>query len=820
MRLTLLFTDVEGSTRLLRESPGRYAELLAGHRGLLRAAFRAHGGTEVDTQGDAFFVAFGSASDAVAAAAEAQGALAGGPIRVRMGIHTGEAERTSEGYVGLAVHKGARIAAAAHGGQVVLSRETWELLGSPDVLDLGEHRLKDFDEPIWLFQLGREGFPPLRTISNTNLPRPASSFVGRESEVAALVALLRDGARLVTLSGPGGSGKSRLAIEAAAELVPEFRNGVFWVGLAPVRDPALVPEVIARTVGTRDALAAHIAERELLLVLDNLEQVIDSASALADLLERCPNLRVLVTSRELLRVRGEVEYPVAPMAAPEAVELFATRGHVEPSEVVAKLCMALDNLPLAIELAAARTRVLSPMQIVERLSERLDLLKGGRDAQPRHQTLRATIEWSYELLAPEERRLFACLSVFAGGCTLDAAGVIVQADVDTMQALVEKSLLRHSDERFWMLETIREYAVERLEEGSGGENWESRHARFFLDFGERVEPELAGPEQAVWLDLTERDHPNLRLALSHFADASEWQSGLRLAAALRPFWFRKGYLGEGRRWLTLFLDAADEQTVARAKALGTAALLAALQGDWLDARRWGTEGRRLSLELGQHRYACRSMLPLGRALLGLGDRAGAVALFEEVAAIGQQNDDHEAIAHAAFNLGYAALSADNLEQARAEFEVALANAGEEQDAVQTGVNITARSLAALGSVALRDGRPADSAALLRRSLRVSTALRERDDTVAWALELLGAALSSSEPERAARVLGAAEALREELGGRLEGIEFELHGRTRDELASALGEDALVEAWGQGHRLPFADAVREALVDESTRQAGS
>lgn len=820
MRLTLLFTDVEGSTRLLRESPDRYAGLLAGHRGLLRAAFRAHGGTEVDTQGDAFFVAFGSASDAVAAAAEAQAALAGGPIRVRVGIHTGDAERTSEGYVGLDVHKGARIAAAAHGGQVVLSRETRELLGSPDVLDLGEHRLKDFDEPIWLFQLGRERFPPLRTISNTNLPRPASSFVGRESEVAALVALVREGARLVTLSGPGGSGKSRLAIEAAAELVPEFRNGVFWVGLAPVRDPALVPEMIARTVGTRDALAAHIAERELMLVLDNLEQVIDSASALADLLERCPNLRVLVTSRELLRVRGEVEYPVAPMAAPEAVELFAARGHVEQSDVVAELCTALDNLPLAIELAAARTRVLSPTQMVERLSERLDLLKGGRDAQPRHQTLRATIEWSYELLAPEERRLFACVSVFAGGCTLEAAEAIVQADVDTMQALVEKSLLRHSDERFWMLETIREYAVELLEGGGGGVNWEGRHARFFLDFGERVEPELAGPEQAVWLDLTEDDHPNLRLALSHFADASEWESGLRLAAALRPFWFRKGYLSEGRRWLTLFLDAAGEETVARAKALGTAALLASLQGDWLDARRWGTEGRRLSLELGEDQYACWSMLPLGRALLGLGDRAGAVALFEEVADIGRQNDDRESIAHAAFNLGYTALSADDLEQARAEFEVALANAGGEQDTAETGVNITARSLAALGSVALRDGRPADSAALLRRSLRVSTALRERDDTVAWALELLGTALSGAEPERAARVLGAAEALREELGGRLEGIELDLHRRTRDGLTSALGEDALVEAWEQGHRLPFADAVREALVDESTRQASS
>jgi len=808
--LTFLFTDVEGSTRLLREAPDEYAALLVTHRDVLRTAFRSHGGTEVDTQGDAFFVAFPSAGAAVAAAADAQRALAQGPIRVRMGIHTGEAEQVGEGYVGLEVHKGARVAASAHGGQVVVSGETRAVLDDDvELIDLGEHRLKDFDEPVWLFQLGGDPFPPLHTISNTNLPRPVSSFVGREREIADLVSRLRNGTRLLTLTGPGGTGKTRLAIEAAAELVPGFKAGVFWVGLAAVRDPGLVIETIARTLGARADLAAHVGERELLLVLDNLEQVVESAPELADLLERCANLRLLVTSRELLRVRGEVEYAVPPLAELEAVKLFTTRAQLEPDETVAELCAALDNLPLAVELAAARASVLSPAQIVERLSQRLDLLKGMRDADPRHQTLRATIEWSHQLLAPGEQNLFARLAVFAGGSTLGAAEDVVEADLDTMQALVEKSLLRYSDERFWMLETIREYAVERLDE-DGAAEWRHRHAQHFLDFAERVEPELAREQQAEWLELTERDHPNLRLALTYFAEAGAWQAGLRLTAALRPFWFRKGHLSEGRRWLAQFLEAADEQTPARAKALGTAALLAALQGNWLEAKRWGTEGRRLGLELGEQEYACWSMLTLGRALLGLGDRAGAVALFEEAGRVARQNDDRNSIAHAAFNLGYTALTDGDLERARAEFEVAAENGREAQQAAHAGVNITARSLAALGSVALRDDRPAEAVAFLRDSLRTSTELRERDDTVAWALELLGAALSELDPERAVRLLGAAEALREELGVRLEGIELEPHERALAALRTTLNDDAIASAWVVGRRCPLHELVDEAL----------
>jgi class 3 adenylate cyclase len=381
--VTFLFTDVEGSTRLLHElGPARYAEALAEHRRVIREAFARRDGVEVDTQGDAFFVAFPTAPGALAAAAAALEGLSRGRIRVRMGVHTGTPHVDEDGYVGVDVHRAARIAACGHGGQVLVSAATAALLGTDGLRDLGEHRLKDFDEPVALYQLGEESFPPLRTISNTNLPRPASSFVGRDKEVEEVASLLQDGARLLTLTGPGGSGKTRLAIEAAATLVPEFKAGVFWVSLAPLRDPALVAETIGQTLGAKDGLADNIGERELLLLLDNLEQVVEAAPELVSLVETCPNLRLLVTSRELLRVRGEVEYRVLPLAEPEAVELFCARAQTQPNDTVHALCRALDNLPLALELAAARSSVLSPKQILERLSKRLDLLRGGRDAEP------------------------------------------------------------------------------------------------------------------------------------------------------------------------------------------------------------------------------------------------------------------------------------------------------------------------------------------------------------------------------------------------------------------------------------------------------
>jgi predicted ATPase/class 3 adenylate cyclase len=467
--VTLVFTDMEGSTKLLHELGAEaYAEALAEHRRLLREAFARHDGIEVDTQGDAFFYAFPDAREAVAAAEEGCEALRSGRIQVRIGIHTGTPHLGPEGYVGDDVHLGARIGAAGHGGQVLLSEAAWRAAALDDDAchDLGEHRLKDFAESVRILQLGAERFPPLKTISNTNLPRPASSFVGREREVAEIVALNRQGARLVTLTGPGGSGKTRLSIEAATELVGDHKAGTFWIELAPIRDPGLVTEEIGQTLGAKDGLADHIGEREMLLVLDNLEQVIDAAPALADLVEACPNLAVLATSRERLRVRGEVEFEVRPLAEPDAVELFVARASLtEADDAVHELCRALDEMPLAIELAAARAKVLPPAQILGRLSQRLDLFTSGRDADPRQRTLRSTIEWSHELLDQGEQRLFARLAVFAGGATLEAAERVADADLDTLGSLVEKSLVRRSDDRYWMYETIREFAVRRTTSG-------------------------------------------------------------------------------------------------------------------------------------------------------------------------------------------------------------------------------------------------------------------------------------------------------------------------------------------------------------------
>jgi hypothetical protein len=374
--VTLVFTDIEGSTRLLDQlGTEAYREALGEHRRVVRESFGQADGYEVDYEGDAFFYAFASAQAAVDAVEEAMRGLESSPIRIRVGLHTGSPAVDPPKYVGRDVHLAARVMGAGHGGQVLLSAATRGLV-EVEATDLGEHRLNDFAEPVSIFQLGQGSFPPLKTISNTNLPRPASSFVGREVELTEVVSLVREGARLVTLTGPGGTGKTRLAIEAAAGLVPEFNAGVFWVGLAALRDPALVMETVEQTLGAKGELAAHVGERELLLLLDNLEQVIEASSGLASLLEACPNLVLLVTSRERLRVRGEVEYHVSPLAEHDAVDLFCMRAQVEPSSAIEQLCRRLENIPLALELAAARTSVLTLEQIVGRLSQRLDLFKG------------------------------------------------------------------------------------------------------------------------------------------------------------------------------------------------------------------------------------------------------------------------------------------------------------------------------------------------------------------------------------------------------------------------------------------------------------
>jgi len=557
--VTFLFTDVVGSTNLLRELGAEaYAGALAEHRRIVREACAAEDGVEVDTQGDAFFFAFPSAPGAIAAAQAIADALSQGPISLRTGLHSGTPLLTDEGYVGADVHLAARIAASGHGGQVVLSQATHELVCGLSLTDLGEHRLKDIAEPVPIFQLGGTLFPPLRTISNTNLPRPASSFVGRERELEEVIASFARGIRLLTLTGAGGSGKTRLAVEAAATLVPSYKAGVFWIGLAALRESALVLDQIAQAVGTKDTLAAYIGEREMLLLLDNLEQVIEAAPELSRLLQACPNLSLLCTSRELLRVQGEVEYPVPPLASAEAVQLFCDRSGLKPSSDISELCARLDDLPLAVELAAARTKALSPAQILERLSHRLDLLRGGRDAEARQQTLETTIAWSYDLLLEEEQRAFRALSVFAGGCAIEAAEEVAAAGLDTMQSLVEKSLLRFTNERYWMLQTVREYAGQRLSSSGETDATTERLTRQLVDLAYAHGAPNFREGAAEAYGRLDAEHANVRTVMDWALRQQRPREAAEIVAAWALVWISRGHLTEASAWVPLALRARGE----------------------------------------------------------------------------------------------------------------------------------------------------------------------------------------------------------------------------------------------------------------------
>ena len=612
--VTFVFTDVEGSTRLLHEvGEEAYAELLGEHRRAVRAVCSEQHGVEVDTQGDAFFLAFPVAAKALAAADAIVGA---GPVRVRAGVHTGTPVLTDEGYVGVDVHRAARIAAAAHGGQVVVSASTAALVGTDGLRDLGEHRFKDLSAPERVFQLGTADHPPLRTLRNVRLPVPATPFIGREHELAGVVELLdSDEARLVTLTGAGGTGKTRLALHAAAEAADRYPDGVSWVPLAAMRDPALLLPAVAQALEVEqqpgrepvEALAGALAGKRPLLLLDNAEHLLPDAAGPISQLVATTAAVLLVTSRERLQLQGERVFPVPTLAERDGIELFTARARaLEPEfavdESAAELCERLDNLPLALELAAARTTVFSTEQLVDRLSQRLDLLKGGRDADPRQQTLRATIEWSYELLNVEERRLFAALSVFAGGCDYDAAEEVCGAEPDTLQSLIDKSLVRRRETgfgpRYWMLETIREYAAERLDEAGAAKTVQERHARWFCDLAGRlgVRSEARLPLAAgggrPFARLGE-DLGNLRAALEWAWSAGEDELGLRFGIALRSYWNIGGAFADAVGWLdaaTPRIPSASPEVQVRA--LRTAGIIAFFvladteRADrcWIDAR--------------------------------------------------------------------------------------------------------------------------------------------------------------------------------------------------------------------------------------------
>ena len=607
--ITLLFTDIEGSTLLLQHVGEQYSSMLAQCRQVLRTAFQQSHGHEVDTQGDAFFFAFARATDAVSAAVAAQRALASQAwpdqvaVHVRMGLHTGEPQRTAEGYVGLDVHLAARLMSAGHGGQVLLSQTTRHLVEhhlpeGVSLRDLGEHRLKDLLHKSHLFQLVIAGlpadFPPLGTLDAHphNLPMQPTPFIGREREVAAVQQLLlHEDMRLLTLTGPGGSGKTRLGLHVAAELSDYFTEGIYFVNLAPISDAELVVPTIAQTLGVKESptrsileqLQAFLQEKRLLLLLDNFEQVVSAACILSDLLVLCPRLKLLVTSRAVLHLSAEHEFAVPPLSLPdlthlpdlvtlsqyEAVALFIARAQALQPEfqmsnatapAVAEICARLDGLPLAIELAAARIKLLPPPALLARLGRRLAVLtSGGRDAPARQQTLRKTIEWSYQLLDVEEQRLFRRLSVFVGGCTLEAIEAVcaaldtqipVVSVLDGVASLIDKSLLRQSEQeaaepRVVMLETIREYGREALEACGEAEVTHQAHAAYYLMLAEAAEQAWNGPQQVVWVARLEQEHDNLRVAMNWLLERGEAEGAFRLGTALWWFWYAQEHMHEG-----------------------------------------------------------------------------------------------------------------------------------------------------------------------------------------------------------------------------------------------------------------------------------
>ena len=806
--VTFLFTDVEGSTKLLHElGADGYAEALAEHRRLIREACARHDGVEVDTQGDAFFVAFPTAPGALAAAGEMTEALAAGPIRIRIGLHTGTPLLTAEGYVGGDVHRAARIAASGHGGQVLVSAATAQLV-EIELRELGEHRFKDLGAPERVYQLGEGEFPALKSLYRTNLPVPATPFLGRERELGEVVGLL-EGTRLLTLTGPGGTGKTRLAAQAAAMAGDAYPAGVWWVPLASLREPELVLETAAQVVGSQNGLAEHIADKEMLLLFDNFEQVVDAAGDVAGLLAACPNLDLLVTSREPLHVTGEQEYAVPPLVHQEGVGFFLAKARaVDPGfqadDAVSEICRRLDDLPLALELAAARVKALSPSQILERLEQRLRLLTGGaRDLPERQRSLRGAIEWSYELLNEDEQRLFSRLSVFRGGCTLQAAEEICEADLDTLQSLVDKSLLRHTEERFWMLETIREYATERLEESGEADTLYVNQAQWLLALGESLEPFV--PVAKKWLDAVEPEHDNLRAALDRLPGLGETQLALELAESVWRFWKMRGHQAEAERRLETLLAADRTPTGVRAHVLNAAAGMAVDNGRYELGRQQAEEALVIHRRLGDAWGIARATFMLGYAAIESGVFAAAKPLFEETLELMKELGHEQYVGMAVFNLAWAVHELGDVERGRALTEENIRRA----KAIGSP-NLEAGSVASRAGYLEDEGRHEDALVAKREALRLHAELGDVQHVVDDIGRVADTQAQLGNPHVAVRLLSCSLAQHEERGVAVAKYEVRRNERILPLVRAQLDEAAFDEAWATGAKLTLEEAVALAL----------
>lgn len=907
--VTFLFTDIEGSSKLWEQYPEAMSASLAQHNVLLRRVIEAHGGYIFKLWGDAVYAAFDTATDALNAAVQAQRELSRrswgelGQLRVRMALHTGAAEARDRDYFGPTLNRCARLLSAAHGSQILLSAATEELVRDAlpkdvSLRSLGLHRLKDLQRPEHIFQVIDPEllteFSSLRTLNAVpnNLPIQLTSFIGREREMKEVKELLTQ-TRLLTLTGSGGCGKTRLALQVAADLLEDYPDGVWFVDLSVLADSALVPSTVAVTLGIHEepgrpalaTLAEVLKPRTLLLILDNCEHLVGACAQLAEtLLRTCPNLRILATSREALGIAGEVAWRVPSLSLPqpheltqtdslaritqyEAIRLFIERAEASSPEfkvnphnikAIVQICQRLDGIPLAIELAAARVKALSVEQIAARLDDRFRLLTGGsRTALPRQQTLRAMMDWSYELLNERERILFRRLSAFAGGFTLEAAEAVCADEqipayeiIDLLTNLVSKSLVVFSDEeaRYRLLETVRQYARDKLLETGEAARVRDHHRDWFLAFAERAESALQGPDQALWLKRLETEHDNLRAALEWSSADSE--TGLRLASALWFFWYLRGYVSEGREWLKQFLTkAAQASSSLRAKALYGASMLARAQDDYALATRLLEESLALYRATRDNRGVALALGNLGMIALAQGDYARATKLHEESLEHFRKLEDRVGIASALSELGNVAMYQNDLVQAERLLEESLVLSRAAQD--DQGIALALRRLGAvlfqkgerarakallqeslelyrglgavpglasvlnsLGMVALSEGDPQRAGKLLRESLAQYRDVGDKWHIALCLDRLARVAAAQGDWERAARLLGAEEALREAIGAPLPPSEHEGREQTLKGAHKHLGEEPFAAAWADGYAMKLEDAIAYALSEES------
>ena len=821
--MTLLFSDIEGSTALLtRLGADLYAGTLSAQRVLLREAFGSHGGEELGTEGDSFYVVFAAAIDAVRSCLAAQRALSsyswpgGASVRVRMGLHSGEPARHEDAYVGMDVHRAARIAATAHGGQVVLSEATRQLVQSqlPDevsLLDLGWHRLKDIEEPERIFQLVAAGlderFPALKSLgARTSLPLAPTPLVGRVADLEQLRAtVLQPDVRLVTLTGTGGVGKTRLALAGASSLSEAFQHGVFFCAMAAVSETEAIWKAIAERLGVGedrpapDAVTDYLRTRRALLVLDNLEHLDGAAEVVATLLGAAPELVILATSRRPLHLQGEHEQPLGPLDVPRdpgveavtssgAARLFIQQANMvkpgfaitsENAADIAAICRRLDGLPLAIELAASRAKLLAPKALLARLGRSIDLAAGDLGRPSRQQTLRATISWSCELLRPDLELVFRRVGVFAGGGELDALAAIAESDrapdngIDPLQQvaeLLDVSLITVTDgvggePRVVMLETIREYALERLEASGELEVTRRRHAEFYAAVAEQAREQLQGPGRLATLDLLEAEHDNMRAALRWSleeptagaeSDGGRSVIGLRLVRALAQFWYEHGHATEGRRWLERAIElASDDAGAPLAHVAHWLGVLLQQQGENDAAYLLFERSLAIWRDLDDESQTARELNSLGITSRHLGRLDTARSLLEESIALARELADGARLAATLNSLGHVETDAGNLDRATEVLQEALALDRQLGDVL--GVTIDQQSLAVTSLCA---GRAEEAAELVSSTLDYVVA-SGHVEFLATTVELSAAiAARLGDSRRAARLCGAAAGIRE------------------------------------------------------------